>query len=131
MTPKIGIELPSAGAGTTTPRHSELDASSSKGEHNASTLSLDRTASTDSNRPLLSTPVDFARQWLHKVPDEPSASEPVLRSSSMIDPMSTTMDRTGSKSKSPTRFRPSISAVKKASKQGLILRRAGSMTGKH
>ncbi len=90
---------------------------------------MDRTASTDSARPLLANPVDFARQWLHKVPDD--ADKLDSRSPSLEAPfMSSTMTSTMSRSaKSPTKFRPSISAVKKASKQGLILRRAASMTG--
>lgn len=98
----------------------------SKSKHDASTLSIDRTASTDSARPLLPNPVDFARQWLHRVPDDSVQMD--ARSPDLSNPaLSVTMDRSGSK-KSP-RYRPSIAAVKKASKQGLILRRAASMTG--
>ena len=122
---KAAIELPAA----VRPNRNEVDASTSTGAHDASTLTIDRTASTDSARPLLSNPVDFARQWLHKVGDD----APQLESSSASaaeSVMASTMERTGSKSaKSPTKFRPSISAVKKASKQGVILRRAASMTG--
>lgn len=125
MHPKAAIELP----GAVRPKRSEAEASTSKSEYDASTLTIDRTASTDSARPLLANPVDFARQWLHKVPDDTDKLEPGLPSLD-ASAMASTMDRTGSRTaKSPTKFRPSISAVNKASKQGLILRRVGSMTG--
>ena len=120
---KTANELP----GAFRPRLSKADASTSRQDHDASTLSIDRTASTDSSKPLLPNPVDFARQWLHKVPDDSAPLE--SRSSSMGESvLGATMDRSTSK-RSPTKYRPSISAVKKASKQGLILRRAASMTG--
>ena len=109
------------------PRLSDVDAATSRLHHDASTLSIDRTASTDSARPQLPNPIDFARQWLHKVPDDSVSLE--SRSSSLGESvLGATMDRSPSK-RSPTKYRPSISAVKKASKQGLILRRAASMTG--
>lgn len=119
---KASPELP----GAVRAESSEADASPHRPNHDASTQSIDRTASTDSSRPLLLNPIDFARQWLHKVPDDAAPLE--SRSSSLGNPaFSNTMDRSASK-KTP-RYRPSIAAVKKASKQGLILRRAASMTG--
>lgn len=119
---KPALELPGAvGA-----QSSEADAFPHRPNHDASTLSIDRTASTDSSRPLLPNPVDFARQWLHKVPDDSAPLE--SRSPSLgTAALGNTMDRSASK-KTP-RYRPSIAAVKKASRQGLILRRAASMTG--
>lgn len=86
-------------------------------------LTAERTASTDSNRPLLYTPFDFAKQWLHKVGDESAVAD------GLSSPEESAFDRTSSKARSPTRYRPSISAVNKASKPGVILRRAASIAG--
>lgn len=107
-----------------TPRPSDAEAAAQAASRPslAETLSTaDRTASADSNRPLLSTPFDFAKQWLHKVGDESGLAEGLGNPEEF--------DRTGSKTRSPTRYRPSISAVKKASKPGVILRRAASLAG--
>ena len=113
-------------AGAVRAESSEADAFPQRQNHDASTLCIHRTASTDSSKPLLQNPIDFARQWLHKVPDDSVSLE--TRSPSLGDPVfSNTIDRSASK-KTP-RYRPSIAAVKKASKQGLILRRAASLTG--
>lgn len=119
----LAVELPLG----LTPRPSDAEAAAQaagRPSQVADTLStVDRTASTDSNRPLLSTPFDFAKQWLHKVGDDSGLHE------GLSSPEESLFDRTGFKTRSPTRYRPSISAVKKASKPGVILRRAASVAG--
>ena len=104
-------------------RTSRVNAADAIAATSLSTEDPTRTASTDSNRPLLSTPFDFANQWLHKVGDEPAATE------AASSPEESFFERSAIKARSPTRYRPSISAVKKASKPGVILRRAASLTG--
>lgn len=119
----LAVELPIG----LTPQPSDAEAlgqaAGRPSQVNEGLFAAERTASTDSNRPLLHTPFDFAKQWLHKVGDELG----VVEGLGTLD--ESTLDRSGSKARSPTRYRPSISAVKKASKPGVILRRAASIAG--